>query len=353
VLATHAGNEGCPRRAERGVRRGMEGATRRRRPAAVVYSRGRRAEGFRRASGGVTRQIATFAVVFAAAAGLTLALLAAARPASANASTNPVAGPTSPLGSSQTATPAPAPTPSATPTPMSTPSPTPSPSTSPAVARSFTGTSAVGALFMVRKGGRLQHFCTAAVVRSPQEDLVITAAHCIWGKALGPKGDVIFGPGWHDGKFPKGRWVVMSALVDSNWKKDKNPNDDVAFLVVRYGQQKIQKFTGGEALETRTRLPQKVQVIGYPNTTSEPVKCSGFARLLLHHPNLHQLVFNCGGFTGGTSGGPFLMRVDKSTGAGQIIGVIGGYQEGGVSPSVSYSSQFLTNVADLYKRATS
>jgi V8-like Glu-specific endopeptidase len=209
----------------------------------------------------------------------------------------------------------------------------------------------VGALFL-KKGSKLEHFCTAAVVASPQEDLVITAAHCISGKTLGSKGDVVFAPGWHNGQFPNKRWTVMSALVDSNWKKDENPNDDVAFLVVSYGHQKIQKWTGAETLETGTKLPKTVQVIGYPDSLSEPVKCSGPATLLQGHKNLSQLVFDCGGYTGGTSGGPFLMKVSKS-GTGQVIGVIGGYQQGGDSPSVSYSSEFLTNIADLYKQATS
>jgi V8-like Glu-specific endopeptidase len=289
------------------------------------------------------RKIGTFAAVSVAAAGVTLALSAAGRPASANASASAAVSSLSPSAT-------PAPTPSSTPTP--TPSPTPSPSPSANVARAFGGTAAVGALFLTKKGGKLEHFCTAAVVRSPQEDLVITAAHCIWGKSLGPKGDVIFGPGWHNNKFPKGRWQVMSAIVDSKWKQDKDPNDDVAFMVVRNGRQKIQKITGGETVTTGTTLPRTVRVIGYPDSTSEPVKCTGAARLLLHRRYLHQLVFDCGGFTGGTSGGPFLWRVNKS-GAGDVIGVIGGYQLGGVSPSVSYSSQFLANVASLYKQATS
>ncbi len=294
------------------------------------------------------RQLAMLAVVSVAAAGVMLALSAAGRPASASASTNPTSTPAP--GSSPASTPTPTATPSPTPTP--TPTPTPSPSPSPNVAQAFSGTAAVGALFLTKKG-KLEHFCSAAVVRSPQEDLVITAAHCVWGKTLGTKGNVIFGPGWHNGKFPKGRWLVMSATVDSKWRADKNPNDDVAFLVVRNGSQKIQKVTGAETLETGTKLPQTVQVIGYPNSTSEPVKCTGAATQLKGRKYLHQLVFDCDGYTDGTSGGPFLMRVDKSTGAGEVIGVIGGYQDGGVSPNVSYSSQFLSNIADLYKQVTS
>ncbi len=306
-------------------------------------------QGATRAADRMVRRIGMFAVVTVTTAAVTLALSAAGRPTSANASTSP-AGSSPSASSGQAPAASSSPTPTATPT--ATPTPTPSPSPSPNVARAFDGTAAVGALLLIKKGGKLQHFCTAAVVSSPQEDLVITAAHCIGGKTLGTKGDVIFGPGWHDNKFPKGRWLVMSALVDSKWKQDKDPNDDVAFLVVRDGSQKIQKVTGAETLETSTRLPQTVQVIGYPDSTSEPVKCTGPATLLLHRRYLHQLVFDCDGFTGGTSGGPFLMHVTKS-GTGEVIGVIGGFQLGGVSPNVSYSSQFLVNIADLYKQATS
>ena len=65
------------------------------------------------------------------------------------------------------------------------------------------------------------------------------------------------------------------------------------------------------------------------------------------------MVFDCPGYTDGTSGGPFLTDVKASTGDGQVIGVIGGYQQGGDTPSVSYSSQFRANIAALYKTATS
>ena len=47
------------------------------------------------------------------------------------------------------------------------------------------------------------------------------------------------------------------------------------------------------------------------------------------------------------------MRLGKAAGTGAVIGVIGGYEEGGDVPGISYSPQFLRNVADLYKRAVS
>jgi V8-like Glu-specific endopeptidase len=219
------------------------------------------------------------------------------------------------------------------------------------VAKPFGGMSAVGALFTVSRG-KLRHFCTAAVVRSPRGNLVITAAHCLLHKRLGPHGNVTFAPGYHDGKFPNGRWVVMSQFVDSKWRRTRNPNDDVAFLVVGRPGRRIEKYTGAETVQTSVRLPEMVQVIGYPDGTSAPVRCTATA-WSAHPRRLRQLVFDCGGYTGGTSGGPFLLRLDGTAGTDAVIGVIGGYEEGGGGPAISYSPQFLRNVADLYKRAVS
>lgn len=213
----------------------------------------------------------------------------------------------------------------------------------------FRGTSAVGALLAVTKTG-LRHFCTAAVVQSRPANLAITAAHCLDGKRLGVTGDVLFAPGYHDGRSPHGLWVVRSEIVDSNWQKHKNPNDDVAFLVIGRPGHHVQNYTGAEAVATNVRLPQVVQVIGYPDSSNAPITCTAPARAFIH-TGYQQLVFDCGGYTNGTSGGPFLMKVSKKTGTGEVIGVIGGYQLGGDVASISYSARFLRNIATLYKQA--
>jgi hypothetical protein len=61
---------------------------------------------------------------------------------------------------------------------------------------------------------------------------------------------------------------------------------------------------------------------------------------------------DCDGYADGTSGGPFLAQVSKATGRGTVIGVIGGDQQGGDTPDVSYSIRFLANVAALYQTAS-
>jgi V8-like Glu-specific endopeptidase len=209
----------------------------------------------------------------------------------------------------------------------------------------FDGTAAVGTLFTIRDGELGSHFCTASVVSSPAEDLAMTAAHCMTGKSLS---DVAFAPGYHNGRFPYGVWVVRELYVDGAWLKHRNPNHDFAFLIIGAPGTHVQRYTGAERLEFY-QPPQVVTVIGYPDTASRPITCTNRADSYLHG---HQMVFDCDSYTEGTSGGPFLIHVSAHTGDGRIIGLIGGYEQGGDSPNVSYSPRFFSSVRRLYQQAT-
>jgi V8-like Glu-specific endopeptidase len=212
----------------------------------------------------------------------------------------------------------------------------------------FQGLAAVGALFTSSGGTPGAHFCTASVVSSPAGDLLLTAAHCLQDKALDPVGRVIFAPGYHDGSFPYGTWPVTAVYVDSRWRLSQDPDDDIAFLTVGGPDANIQRLTGAETLMVG-QPPQQVRVVGYPGQTSEPITCTAPARGF----GAGQMVFDCGNFTNGTSGGPFLAGLGPTTGDGWVIGVIGGYQQGGDTPSISYSPRFTPSLLDLYQTAVS
>jgi V8-like Glu-specific endopeptidase len=210
--------------------------------------------------------------------------------------------------------------------------------------QAFAGTPAVGALFTMSHGQLGHHFCTASVVNSPDGDLVVTAAHCVSGTS-----SMVFVPGYDRGATPYGIWAVTKVYTDRSWRASSDPDDDVAFLKV--GQSgsitPIEDVTGAEELETGTSARQLVEVIGYPDGTNAPIACRNWTR----EPMSDQLEFDCGGYTDGTSGGPFLVNVDPSTGQGAVIGVIGGYEQGGLTPQVSYSPMFGAKVAALYQQA--
>ncbi len=212
--------------------------------------------------------------------------------------------------------------------------------------QAFGGTPAVGALFTTSAGQLGQHFCTASVVDSPAGDLAITAAHCVTGTS----GTLDFVPGYDRGDKPYGVWTVTKVYVDQAWSSSSSPDDDFAFLrVTKAGSSvPVEDVTGAERLSTGTPADrQMVQVIGYPNATNEPVTCRNWLR----EPMAGQLEFDCDGYTDGTSGGPFLSEVNQSTGQGLVIGVIGGYQQGGYTSQISYSAVLGANAAALYKRA--
>jgi V8-like Glu-specific endopeptidase len=216
----------------------------------------------------------------------------------------------------------------------------------PSNGRPFSGEPAVGALFTTSTGRLGQHFCTASVVDSPAGDLVLTAAHCVTGTS----GPIDFVPGYDQGSTPYGVWTVTKIYVDQAWSSKSSQDDDFAILrVSRPGSSTpIEDETGAEKLVTGTPARhQRVQVIGYPDGANQPVTCQN----QLREPMRDQLEFDCGGYPNGTSGGPFLSQVDPSTGQGQVIGVIGGYEQGGNTPQVSYSAVLGRNAAALYQRA--
>ena len=211
--------------------------------------------------------------------------------------------------------------------------------------RVFNGTPAVGALFTGTVGHLSGHSsCTASVVDSPAGDLVITAAHCVAGST-----GYAFAPGYHNGWAPYGMWTVSRVFVDRAWAVSADPNDDVAFLVVKQAGrgQSIQQVTGADQLGTGWGPVQAVEVIGYPQDSDSPITCQATTRAF----GGQQLEFTCAGYTNGTSGGPFLAQVNPATGLGTVIGVIGGYEQGGDTPSVSYSPRFGRAVAALYRLA--
>ncbi len=222
------------------------------------------------------------------------------------------------------------------------------PSGRPASARSAVLAPRVGALFVHQAGG--DHFCTASVVASPGKDLLITAAHCInAGQAGGGyRQDIVFVPAYRDGQAPFGVWTVKRLLVAPGWRSDSDPRLDVGFVALEpHDGQNIQDVLGADRLGLDSRYQYLVRVTGYPSSGGAPITCINWTS----RQSAAQLRFECGGFTGGTSGSPWVTRFAPRTRTGTIVGVIGGYQEGGDSAAVSYSSYLGRAIQRLYRRA--
>ncbi|WP_073909348.1 trypsin-like serine peptidase [Streptomyces sp. CB00455] len=201
---------------------------------------------------------------------------------------------------------------------------------------------AVGALFSPGTDGDPDHHCSAGVVHSPGGDLVATAAHCVYSGGF--RTNLAFAPGYHDGVAPYGVWVPTRIDVDRRWSEDQDPDHDVAFIRLRrpgYPGQRLEDVTGGLTISFRPELPAPARLVGYPNTSEQPLDCRNTARAA----GPAQLRFDCADVPNGTSGGPVL--TDGHT----LIGLIGG-RDGGGDDETSYSSYFGDDVRVLYERAT-
>ncbi len=203
----------------------------------------------------------------------------------------------------------------------------------------------VGALF----DGRISagHGCTASVVNSPGQDLILTAAHCITGTGAG----MSFVPDYHDGVAPDGVWTVQDSFADPAWINGQSATSDYAILRMtdqsRAGEVVgVQAVTGANQLTLMPAAGQAITVIAYnAGVNDEPLRCATTVRYESGYPT-----FDCAGFSSGTSGGAWLTRVSGHNGY-VVGGVIGGLHQGGCIDSTSYSPPFGPAILQLLARA--
>ncbi|WP_369390262.1 serine protease [Streptomyces sp. CG1] len=200
----------------------------------------------------------------------------------------------------------------------------------------------VGALFGADRADNLSggHFCTASVVHSPHGDLIVTAAHCVSDTGT----DLVFVPGYRDGKAPYGVWKLGHRYLPDGWTKDQDEDSDLAFATVDdVDDRPIEAVVGANRFTVGTATgATAVTVIGYPDSGEAPIRCT-------NKPTVHsrtQQRIDCPAFTSGTSGSPWI------NGDGQVVGVLGGHEEGGLTDDVSYSVALGRDAAELYKDAT-
>jgi V8-like Glu-specific endopeptidase len=210
----------------------------------------------------------------------------------------------------------------------------------------FNGVPTVGALFFTT--GTQAHFCTASVVDSFRFDLVLTAAHCVYGSSYAT--NIAYVPEWHKGVSPYGSWAVQTITVAAGWVHSQNPNLDFAFLTVTPPpgtKRPIQFVTGGLRLGVNAGYAHPVYVIGYNDTDDQPIGCATTSFKF----ETDQMKFYCNAFWDGTSGGPWILHYNRVTGSGTVFGDIGGYEQGGDYPWASYSAYYSWSILRLFFQA--
>jgi hypothetical protein len=193
----------------------------------------------------------------------------------------------------------------------------------------------IGAVFL---GAGDLHTCTAGVLHSGTENLILTAAHC-----LASNYPATFVPGFSDHADASMTWTIDAIYLDSRWLADRNTAAD--FAIARVGRQSggsLESATGpGLTLGTAPDSGTLVRVVGYPLAVGgPPIGCSAATGT---EPGGVPSV-QCAALVDGTSGAPW--RKDST-----VVGLTGGLHGGGCDGSTSYSPPFDGRVVDLLHRA--
>lgn len=198
---------------------------------------------------------------------------------------------------------------------------------------------AAGAVLAARTTGRLfftvagqPRSCTATVVASGSGSVLATAGHCLLTDgAEGPREpatNFLFGPGYHDGIFPFGRWSIESVHIAAGWTTGLDWSQDVGFLrVAPLSEQggSIQVALGAQGLVFGDpAVARPTAILGYPAVA--PFDGTTLRWCATNTPpppdtlDPGGLAVRCA-MTPGYSGGPALADLDLDSGAGYLIAV--------------------------------
>ncbi|MBA2764216.1 MAG: hypothetical protein H0U42_05960 [Thermoleophilaceae bacterium] len=151
--------------------------------------------------------------------------------------------------------------------------------------------------------------CSGSVVQSPNQRVVLTAAHCLI--ARGQFADrLLFIPASRNGEEPLGRWVSDELFVPGGYPTTENPKLDYGAAVIALQEGRtVQSVAGFRKVRTSTRSRQTFRALGYPGNKARGQRlwgCRSKLQLELSLPGGHD-PFGIGcDMTFGASGGPWI-----------------------------------------------
>jgi V8-like Glu-specific endopeptidase len=201
----------------------------------------------------------------------------------------------------------------------------------------------VGRVFF-RVDGDL-YYCSASAVQSKYRNLVATAGHCVYDTDKNkPVDSFVFVPGYYQGKAPWGIYVGAKVHTHFDFDVYEDYDRDYAFVNVFDGIKylggkkwassgRLGDNVGGQGFAWNQPVGKNVFAFGYPTGahpdgdrpySGETMKhCygqTGHAPAIPTYKVEEQIAIKCA-FTGGASGGPWLLQYSNSKRAGYLNGV--------------------------------
>ncbi|WP_455354813.1 trypsin-like serine peptidase [Streptomyces sp. SYSU K217416] len=164
--------------------------------------------------------------------------------------------------------------------------------------------------------------CSGNAVTSQNASTVITAGHCV--KYQGSwHTNWVFVPAYDNGQAPYGTWTASKTLATPQWAASEDINYDIGAAVVNpLNGQKLTQVVGAQGLQFNGGYNKAMYAFGFPAASpydgSKLIHCSGNSSKDFLFSKDHSLGCN---MTGGSSGGPWFVSFNESTGAGLQVSV--------------------------------
>jgi len=161
----------------------------------------------------------------------------------------------------------------------------------------------------------------------------------------------VFVPAYRDGDRPYGTWPARVTLTTPQWQRSEDLDYDVGAAVVstRNGRRLID-VVGGQGIAFNQARGQTMYSFGYPAEGSYDgerlIYCSGLTLPDLLGSTDQGLPCT---MTGGSSGGPWFLRFNESTGTG-VVNSVNSFTYTLV-PNVMFGPYFGTEAQRLYRTA--
>lgn len=106
--------------------------------------------------------------------------------------------------------------------------------------------------------------CSATVVSSHSQNVILTAGHCVLDADSGFASKIAFVPAYHDGARPFGVWAATREVVSKDWFKFSSSHEDYAAIKLKSPNGSLGDAVGQEGIAYNQPRAQDFQVIGYP-----------------------------------------------------------------------------------------
>lgn len=176
--------------------------------------------------------------------------------------------------------------------------------------------------------------CSGSLVNSAGQDLVITAGHCVYGTAGGelPAGETwhsnwVFAPDYSNGSAPYGYWSARQLWTLTYYMNNDDEPDDLgaALLNPNSNGVKAVALLGGQGFAWNQSSSQYIYDFGYPAAAPFNGQTLQYCTNQAGFGWWNDMEFLPCNFTGGSSGGPWLMNFNGNWGYVDSVNDATGY----------------------------